>query len=358
LPKLKERAVAAEEQRRLPAESIADLREAGLFRIAVPARYGGLCDDLDLMYDVAWELGRACGSTAWCYSVWAIHSWIVGHFPERAQEDYFADGPDVLCSSSLSAGSSVVRPATGGFRLSGRWRFSSGSHASTWAVLGAAFPEGLRWVLLPRADYKIVDTWFASGLAATDSNDIVAEEVFVPEYRTLEVDRAGDSDLHGWEMHGRPSYRAPVRTVLGWDLVSPLIGMAQGMVDRFAERAAAGAGASAASTQMRFGEASAKVHTARVLFRHTMDAILAKAARGDAFSRTERAQLLRDKALVAKLCIEAVDQLFEVSGGSALLHSEPLQRLYRDAHAASHHASMQWDVLFESFGRLALSPTD
>src|SRR5512145_1507615 len=66
LPQLKERAASAEDRRRLPAESIADLREAGLFRIAVPARYGGLCDDLDLMYDVGWELGRACGSTAWC----------------------------------------------------------------------------------------------------------------------------------------------------------------------------------------------------------------------------------------------------------------------------------------------------
>jgi 3-hydroxy-9,10-secoandrosta-1,3,5(10)-triene-9,17-dione monooxygenase len=193
-------------------------------------------------------------------------------------------------------------------------------------------------------------------LAATDSNDIVVKDAFVPEYRTLHVDRAGDSDFRGWEMHGRPSYRAPLRAVLGWDLVSPLIGMAQGMVDRFAERASSES--AAASTQMRFGEASAKVDTARVLFRHTMDSILAKAARGESFSRTERAQFLRDKALVAKLCIEAVDQLFEVSGGSALLNAEPLQRLYRDAHAASHHASMQWDVLFESYGRLALSPTD
>jgi 3-hydroxy-9,10-secoandrosta-1,3,5(10)-triene-9,17-dione monooxygenase len=105
---------------------------------------------------------------------------------------------------------------------------------------------------------------------------------------------------------------------------------------------------------VRFGEASAKVDAARVLFRATIDTILGKAAHGEPFSADERARYSRDKALMVKLCIEAVDELFEVSGGLALLQSEPLQRLYRDAHAASHHAALMRDPLFEAYGRQML----
>jgi 3-hydroxy-9,10-secoandrosta-1,3,5(10)-triene-9,17-dione monooxygenase len=353
-PRLKERARQTEEQGELPAASIAELRAAGLFQVAVPARYGGRCDDLDLMYDIAFELGRACGSTAWCYAVWGIHSWIAGHFPEQAQEEYFATGPDVLCSSGLRPGEHSLQAVEGGYVLGGRWRFSSGANAATWAVLGANFPDGVHFVLLPRSNYQVIDTWIAAGLAGTNSNDIVVEDAFVPAYRTLHVERAGQSDRRGWVMHGRPSYNAPLRAVLGWDLVAPLIGMAQGVVDRFAERALETTSATSSWIQVRFGEASAKVDAARVLFRATIDSILGKAARGEPFSAEERARYLRDKALMVKLCLEAVDELFEVSGGLALLQSEPLQRLYRDAHAAAQHAALLRDPLFEVYGRQRL----
>ena len=76
------------------------------------------------------------------------------------------------------------------------------------------------FVLVPRSDYRIVDNWFVSGMCATGSKDIVIEEAFVPSYRVLDTSRAGNGDFTGWELHGRLSYRVPLRWILGWDLVA------------------------------------------------------------------------------------------------------------------------------------------
>ena len=90
LPVLKERAARTEQLRQIPPETVQDLVSSGLIRLGNPQRYGGLGIEYDAAFDVAWELGRACGSTAWCYALWTVHNWWVGHFPEQAQEEFFA----------------------------------------------------------------------------------------------------------------------------------------------------------------------------------------------------------------------------------------------------------------------------
>src|SRR5690606_15727229 len=161
LPAIKSRAQETEQLRQIPQATIDDLRASGLISAVNPPRYGGHDDgDMDLYFDVDIELGRACGSTAWCYSVWSSHNWMIGHWPQEAQDEYFAAGPDVLCSSAF-APLGRLQAAEGGFRLSGRWDFSSGSDGASWAMLGAIGPEGRpSMVLVPRSDYEIVDTWY------------------------------------------------------------------------------------------------------------------------------------------------------------------------------------------------------
>src|SRR2546423_745998 len=110
VPVLKERALETERLRRLPPETVRDLVDSQLLRLGVPDRFGGLGLDYDLSYEVSWELGRGCGSTAWCYGLWVLHTWMVGHFPERGQEDYFADGPNALCSSAFNGARAHTEP--------------------------------------------------------------------------------------------------------------------------------------------------------------------------------------------------------------------------------------------------------
>jgi 3-hydroxy-9,10-secoandrosta-1,3,5(10)-triene-9,17-dione monooxygenase len=358
VPVLKERAARTEQLRQIPPETVQDLIASRLIRLGNPPRYGGLDVDYDAAFDVSWELGRACGSTAWCYSLWTVHNWWVGHFPAQAQEEFFASGPDTLASSALNPTRGKAEPVADGFRVSGHWSFSSGCDAARWVILAVPGPNGLLWTLLPRPDYEILDTWFTSGMRGTGSKDIVVKEAFVPAHRTIDPNRAGDGEWTGWELHRRLSYRLPLRCMTGWDLVAPLIGIAQGAVDEFTSRfrGTSGPGRTAESVlvQVRLAEASVEVDAARELHRRTVREILEKAERGEEFTPLERARYRRDKNFAAKLCVQAVNRLFEASGGSAILESEAMQRCHRDAHAASHHQGLSWDAAAEEFGRQAL----
>ncbi|PON17536.1 hypothetical protein C2W62_12665 [Candidatus Entotheonella serta] len=356
------RAERAEQLRQLPPESVQDLIHSELIRIGNPPRYGGLDVGYEMAFEIAWELGRACGATAWCYALWAVHNWWVGHFPVEAQDEFFADGPNVLASSALNPAGGQVEPAPGGFRLSGRWQFSSGCDAASWVMVATLPPSGLLWLLLPRSDYTIIDTWFTSGMRGTGSKDIEIRDVFVPAHRTLEPSRAGEEEWIGWEQHQRMSYRLPLRCLTGWDLVAPIVGMAQGAIDAFTERfeGTSGSGRTAESVivQTRLAEAAVEVDAARELHRRTTGNILKKAEQGETFSPLERARYMRDKTFVAKLCVQAVNRLFEASGGSAIMETSALQRFHRDVHAASHHQGINWDAAAENFGRqlLGLEP--
>lgn len=360
VPVLKERAARAEQLRRVPPETFQDLIASGLIRIGNPRRYGGNGLEVDVAYDVAWELGRGCGSTAWCYALWTVHNWWIGHFPERAQDDLFASGPDTVFSSGLNPANGKAEPADGGFRVAGRWGFSSGCDVASWAMVATPgpVPGSLMWLLLPRADFEIVDTWFASGMRGSGSKDLVVKDVFVPAYRTIDPNRAGDGDWTGWELHRRLSYRVPLRSMTGWDLSAPVVGIAQGAVDEFTARVRGSSTpnrtAESSALQLRLAEASAEVDAARALQRHDVRELLDKAARAETPSERDRARYRRDKAFIAKLCVRAVNRLFEGSGARAVLDSEPIQRFHRDAHAASHHAALAWDVWAEQFGRQAL----
>jgi 3-hydroxy-9,10-secoandrosta-1,3,5(10)-triene-9,17-dione monooxygenase len=360
VPVFKERAARTEALRQVLPESVQDLLASGLIRIGNPRRYGGHDVEVDTAFEVGWELGRGCGSTAWCYSLWTAHNWWLGHFPERCQEEFFATGPDTLFSSGLNPAGGRVEPASGGFRVSGRWGFSSGCDAATWVMVAVpgARPNEPLWLLLPRSDCRILDTWFAAGMRGSGSKDIVIEDALVPAHRVVDPERCGVDDMTGFELHGRLSYRAPLRCLAGWDLAAPLIGIAQGAVDEFVVRAQrmSGPGRSADSValQLRLAEAAAEVDAARALHRQDIREILDRAARGEGFSDLDRIRYRRDKAFISRLCVRAVDRLFEGSGARAVMDAEPIQRYHRDAHGASHHAALSWDLVAEQFGRQAM----
>jgi 3-hydroxy-9,10-secoandrosta-1,3,5(10)-triene-9,17-dione monooxygenase len=355
LPDLRARAGAAEELRQIPQATIDELKESGLIRVANPLRYGGYGNEADLYFEVAIEFGRACGSTAWCYSVWSSHNWMIGHWPEEAQNEYFAAGPDVL-SSSAFAMLGTLQPVDGGYKLSGRWDFSSGSDGATWAMLGVIGPAGPRMVLVPRSDYEIIDTWFVSGLRGTGSKDIQVNEAFIPAHRVTSI--LDQSNSPGYELHGRASYRLPIYSILPFTLCSPLVGMAQGALDEFIERLKGKTGrgrtAESVAIQLRIAESSAEIDAARLLVKTTTRELIERAEQGVLPDEMEQATARRNYGYVAKLCLQAVNRLFEASGGHALYDTQALQRFHRDVHAGAHQVALYWDAIGEGYGRAAL----
>ena len=358
VPVLRGRAGQTEELRRIPDESVRDLLASELHLIGVPRRFGGLDVDYGLMLEVAALLGSGCASTSWCYSLWAAHSWLVGYWPLEAQQDVFGESPDVLLSSSLNPGRSTLEKTDGGFRLSGQWEFSSGSNAASWVMVGANLPEGLVWLLLPRSDYKVVDTWFVSGLRGTGSNDIVIKDAFVPHHRSLNRDRAGGEDQNGWVVHQQGRYRLPALVLLGWDLVAPMIGIAQGMIDEYTSQLTGTSGpgrtADLDGVQLRLSQSSAELDAARALMRSDVSETLEMAQNGEAFRTLVRARLRRDKAFIAQLCLSSVNRLFEFSGGHAIFNSGSAQRFHRDIQAAVRRDGFIMEIGGLQYGRVAL----
>ncbi|HTE85146.1 MAG TPA: acyl-CoA dehydrogenase family protein [Dehalococcoidia bacterium] len=359
VPVLKERAAQTEHMRQLPSETVRDFVDAGLIRVGVPDRYGGLGIEYDAMFEMAWELGRGCGASAWCYALWTVHAMLAGYFPAEGQAEFFASGPNTLASSAFNPMGKKAAPVQGGYRVSGHWEFSSGSDASSWAELGAMTPNGMIWMLIPRANYEIVDNWFVSGLSGSGSKDIVIKDAFVPSYRVLTPDTAGNGDWNGWELHRQARYHVPLRCLLGWDLLAPLIGMVRGCIDEFIATARersgpAGRAVDSPAMQIRLAEASAEVAAAQSLLLSDLREMLGRGAHGDRFTDLDRARYQRDRAFGTKLCLQAVNRLFEASGGHAIFQSAPIQRFFRDAQAATHRETMLLDVAGQTYGRMIL----
>jgi 3-hydroxy-9,10-secoandrosta-1,3,5(10)-triene-9,17-dione monooxygenase len=368
VPVLRERAPQAEALRRVPQETIDDLCRADLFRGAVPERFGGCGFDFDFILSVAAELGRGCGSTAWCYSNWAGPTWVVGMYPEKAQEEYWATGANTLCASALNpTGATSLTAVAGGYRLSGQWDFTSGCDAATWVLVLGAVPAGVLTFLVPRSDWVIHDTWFASGLRGTGSNDIVIHDAFVPEHRALPVTDLQEARTPGRMVHDMAHYRIPLFSAFSYGLAAPMVGMAQGAVETFqaamqkqVSAPRGGPMAQLIGVQVRLAEATMEVEAARLIMQHDIHEILARARRDEMPALEERLRARRNQAYVAMLCVRAVNRLFEASGGHALFDASPLQRFHRDIHAASHHVSLSWDTASEQYGRvlLGLEPTN
>ena len=351
VPRIRKLARRTETLRRIPEEAVQALHATGAMRAAQPERYGGLGLSFDVVFDVAAELGRGCGSTAWCYSIWASHNWLAGMFPEQAQEEYWACGCDTLSSTSFNPARGRVERVRGGYRVSGRWDFASGVDAADWMLVVGNCDGAALMLMLPKKDYVIKDTWFVSGLLGTGSKDVVVDDVFVPEYRAAPVQDMRDARTLGRTFHNTANYRIPLRSILSFTLASPVLGMAQGALESFE---LARQETASPAIQMRLAESAAEIAAARALMQTDTREIFARAERDEMPTTDDRVRYRRDQVYVSRLAVRAVDRLFEANGGHSIFATEELQRFHRDIHAATHHASLAWDGVAEQYGRVRL----
>ena len=202
-PTARDDAESAEKARKLSPRVYAAMRDAGFLRILLPRRFGGYELDLETAINVILELSAACGSTGWVASCGISHQWMVAQFPLACQEEIWADGPDKLVVTSFPATGSC-RPVDGGFRIHGTWRYASGCDYADVALLGVALPaagDGERaapgFVVVPMSECGIAEDWDTMGLAATGSHAVTAEDVFVPEHRSLPAEVFVSTDTPG-----------------------------------------------------------------------------------------------------------------------------------------------------------------
>lgn len=364
LPVLRERAQDTEDARVVPTESIDALAEAGHFRLMQPARFGGLEADPVSFYSAVRQIAAACGSTGWVASVLGVHPWHVGLFPLKAQEEVWGSDPGTRISSSY-APMGKAKVVDGGVRLSGRWSFSSGCDHATWVLLGGFVfnddgkPVDFRTFLLPISDYKIIDVWDTVGLRGTGSNDIVVEDVFVPEYRTLSFIDVNKCKVPGQEANPGPLFRLPYGAVFSYSITTPIIGMATGAYEAHVsyqrDRVRASYSGQKAGedphSQVRVARACAEIDAAWLALERDISDLYALAKAGEKFPMELRLRARRDQVLGTERSISAIDLLFENSGGRALKMGTPLQRFWRDAHSGRVHAINDVERALTMFGR-------
>ncbi len=362
LPTLRDRAQETEDARRIPAESIKALQKSGFFRLLQPKRYGGYEADPEAFYTAVKMLASACGSTGWVSSILGIHPWNVALFDDKAQQEVWGEDQDTLISSSYAPmGRSEI--VEGGYRLTGKWSFSSGCDHATWALLGGpAFKDGkpvdFLTYLVPISDYAINDVWRTVGLRGTGSNDIVVEDVFVPAHRALSFQLVSKCKGPGQEVNTNPLYKMPFGSVHPSTITAPIIGMAQGAYDAHVEHQrkrvrAAYAGETAKEdpfAMVRVAEAGSEIDAAWLQLISNINEEYALVKAGEKIPFNLRLKVRRDQVRGTERAIFAVDRMFENSGGRALAEGTPIQRFWRDAHAGRVHAANDPERAYKMFG--------
>jgi alkylation response protein AidB-like acyl-CoA dehydrogenase len=365
-PLLQNSAAQTDSLRRLPDEVVRALRDNGLCRLMVPKRFGGYQTTVRTYIEVMAEIGQGCGSTAWVASLVNVCEWLAALFPDRAQHDVWTPNPDAWIAGSLAPNGTAV-PVDGGWRVTGRWPWASGSMHAQWVACGIHMANdrgemtNLGLSLMPIADVVVEDTWFMVGMKGTGSNTIVAKDAFVPEHRFLPYPPAF-AGRYRTEHVDEPVYRVALVPVTVLILAGSQLGTARAALDYVVSKAQTRGithttfqrQSDSSGFQMLVADAAMKIDTAYLHALRAADDLDRAAAAGRHPELAERARVRMDTALAAKYAREAVELLVQAHGTSSLGDHNPLQRMWRDVHVASHHAITEWQVNLEVYGRALL----
>jgi len=358
-PRFAERAPAAEEARRIPAESVNDMLEAGFARILLPRRIGGYGLGFDTWFEVMRVLSKADASHGWCAGLIIHHAHLIAQFSEQAQQAVWAEVRDVPIAASFAPNTQAIA-VDGGYRLCGNGPFASGIDFSSWVMLGAMVQDGAApgWTffLVPPGDYTVRDTWFTAGMRATGSKTIVTDNAFVPHSRTLRLPELRDGKTPGSALYPDVIFHTPFFYYAPISFAAPMLGAAQGAYELFREwtkKRNTQTGAAMAETtaiQVRMARAAADIDAADLLLRRAVQVTDAP----QLYSPALLARSVRDFARVSELTVAAVDALVALSGTAGFDASHPLQRAWRDIHFMSMHISVNAEMNFAHFGRIEL----
>ena len=365
-PLLERTAAQTDSLRRLSGEVVHALRDSGLCRLMVPKRFGGHQTSIRTYIDVMAEIGQGCGSTAWVASLINVCAWLAALFPDRAQRDIWGADSDAWIAGSLAPNGTAV-PVDGGWRVTGRWPWASGSLHAQWVACGIhmANDQGemtnLGLSLMPIADVTVEDTWFMVGMKGTGSNTIVAKDVFIPEHRFLPYPAAFQGKYRT-EHVDEPVYRAALVPVTVLILAGSQLGAARAALAYVIAKAKSRGithttfqrQADSSGFQILVADAAMKIDTAYLHAARAADDLDHAAEAGRHPDLVARARVRMDTALAARYAREAVELLVQAHGTSSLADANPLQRMWRDVHVASHHAITEWQVNLEVYGRTIL----
>lgn len=365
VPALKSRTAQADREFKVPNETIAELQEAGLLRALQPRAFGGYEVDPRTFFEIQMILAEGCMSTAWIFGVMGVHPWQLARYPVEAQRDVWGQDQSTLISSTYMPVAKVT-PVEGGYRISGRWGFSSGSEHCQWCLLGGIIPvEGEQpaehgTFLVPRSDYRIEKNWDVLGLRGTGSHDILVEDVFVPAHRVQRTNNTSLEATPGREVNSNPIYAIPFAQVFTRAVSTSAIGALQGAINEFRANAAAHIGKHGVKTaedpvaQSTVAEATILVDSLKLVLERNYAHLMALAEAGEFPDVETRLMYRYQSSYVTNVCAEKASELLRCMAASGLYSTNPVARLFRDLHQARGHIANNFMAYGRSLGAVQL----
>jgi len=356
-----------EELRRLPDATMEELVASGLLRMNQASGWGGAELGTEAAVEVIAEIAKGDASAGWVFGLIASHFWLVCLFPPEVQDEMWGRDPAVMMSSSFVPRESGAERVEGGYRVRGRWPFSSGADHCSWAMLGFVLPPAgpdapptLVWGLLPRPDYCVDDDWRTVGLRGTGSKTLVVEDAFIPDHRCIDPWAVSAGTAPGTTRNPAPLFRLPFGPALAYYLSAPALGAAERTFDDWVSYIAGKRQvfsgeevAKQAPTQVRAGELAAQLDAARLLMTATPRAIDDAVAAGPLDTEL-RARAGRNATFGVRLCVDVVERCMQFSGGAGLFEHHPVQRGWRDVHGVAAHVGFGVDNAYGTYGHLLL----
>lgn len=362
VPDFRARASDAEKARRLPDDNHAAMRDAGLYRVFQPARFGGDELDLGMMIDVAAELGRGCGSSAWIFTNLAMQAWVNGMKAPESQTELWGENEDALVASAFPGKDARIARVSDGFEVSGVWHYASGVDFATGINLQIFHspdngPPEQRFAYIPAEDYTVIDDWFMTGLAATGSRSIEVRETFIPDYRTLNSRDVQGGASPGSVLHDATLYKLPFWGIGGKAFSGPAIGIARGAQDIMEDDIAGRVGARGArlaeqpTVQVRVAESGAEVEAGWALLQKDCADAARMVEVGAEFDLVQRTRWRRNNSYAVQLCLRSVERLYQLAGMRGMSEDSDIQRASRDVHAAASQVAIAWDPQAANYGK-------
>jgi alkylation response protein AidB-like acyl-CoA dehydrogenase len=365
-PIIRQYADTGERERRLAGPVLQAMREAGLFRMFTPRTLGGIEADPVTVARVAEEIASFDSAAGWALQAGNTGAWWSGRFSEEGIAEVFADGPDLLMAASFSP-PHRAEPTPGGYRFTGRGPFASTIHDSRWVMMtGVVFdgdqprmtPFGPAVValVLDTKDVEIVDTWHSLGMRGTDSNDVAAEGVFVPERRSFAVSPVYQPGAH---FRG-PLYRLPALAST-YVIIAPVaLAIARGAITALRELADRKTPLGSTKTirhkpavQSALADGEAQLRAARLLFYETLNTAWQRAIANESPTLEQRADLMLAGVHAVRTSARVTDLMHRMAGTSGIYARSPLERHFRDAQTVRHHGFLSESRL-ETVGQVYL----
>ena len=362
----REHALESDRLGRLSDAEAQKLRDICLIRMLQPLKYNGMETSPTDFFEAVMEVGRYSPPAGWIAGVVGVHPFEFGQLDPRVQDEVWGKDPDTWTASPY-APLGRARPVEGGYIFNGRWSFSSGTDHCDWCILGGMVtdqdgnvgtPPEVRHFILPRGDYEVLhDSWQVMGLGGSGSKDVVVKDAFIPEYRTVVAEQMQNGWYAEQYQPGSPLYALPFGVMFPGAINASTLGICEGAIDQFVEYTRKRTNFAGAKTSQdpfhieAIAVALAEMSASRRQFLGDITDLYEFSCNGGKITMPMRLEIRRNQVRAVRRVVDAIDNLMNHAGGHAIWLDQPMQRFWRDMHAAMGHVCNVAEPMYLAYGQ-------